>query len=120
MNITPPASPVFGASAKSGRRSTKRIRTEEETIGTKYSNQGYIQIKEASTDGTFVKLFNSGAKVSNPPTHFTYRFSCSISLHAQVFLQCLQMSTKFENFFEKYIKHKRQCFTGIPKHQEKS
>lgn len=65
MNITPPASPVFGASAKSGRRSTKRIRTEEETIGTKYSNQGYIQIKEASADGTFVKLFNSGAKVSN-------------------------------------------------------
>lgn len=62
LNITPPASPVFGASAKSGRRSTKRIRTEEETIGTKYSNQGYIQIKEASADGTFVKLFNSGAK----------------------------------------------------------
>lgn len=56
---------MFGASAKSGRRSTKRIRTEEETIGTKYSNQGYIQIKEASADGTFVKLFNSGSKVSN-------------------------------------------------------
>lgn len=62
LNITPPASPVFGASVKSGRRSAKRIRTDEETIGTRYSNQGYIQIKEASADGTFVKLFNSGAK----------------------------------------------------------
>lgn len=61
LNITPPASPVFGASAKSGRRAAKRIRTEEETVETKYSNKGYIQIKEASTDGTFVKLFNSGA-----------------------------------------------------------
>lgn len=61
LNITPPASPVFGASAKTGRRAAKRIRTEEETIGTRYSNQGYIQIKEASADGTFVKLFNSGA-----------------------------------------------------------
>lgn len=86
MNITPPASPVFGASAKSGRRSTKRIRTEEETIGTKYSNQGYIQIKEASADGTFVKLFNSGAKVSN--------LKCVYSI------QSLEFSRKVRNVSE--------------------
>ena len=42
----------------------KRVRTEEETVGTKYSNQGYIQIKEANADGKYVKLFNSGSKVS--------------------------------------------------------
>ena len=55
---------MFGSSPKSGRRGAKRVRTEEETIGTKYSNQGYIQIKEANTDGKYVKLFNSGSKVS--------------------------------------------------------
>lgn len=64
LNITPPASPVFGSSVKSGRRSVKRVRTEEETIGTKYSNQGYIQIKEANVEGKYVKLFNSGSQVS--------------------------------------------------------
>ena len=79
---------MFGASAKSGRRSTKRIRTEEETIGTKYSNQGYIQIKEASADGTFVKLFNSGAKVSN--------LQCVIFFWV-TFLQSLELSTKVRN-----------------------
>lgn len=62
LNITPPASPVFGSSVKSGRRSVKRVRTEEETIGTKYSNQGYIQIKEANVEGKYVKLFNSGSQ----------------------------------------------------------
>lgn len=64
LNITPPASPVFGSSPKSGRRSVKRVRTEEETVGTKYSHQGYIQIKEANADGKYVKLFNSGSQVS--------------------------------------------------------
>ena len=64
LNITPPASPVFGTSSQSGRRSAKRFRTEEETVGIKYSNQGYVQIKEANADGKYVKLFNSGAKVS--------------------------------------------------------
>ncbi|CAH3169321.1 unnamed protein product [Porites lobata] len=62
LNITPPASPVFGASSQSSRRSVKRLRPDEETVGTKYSSQGYIQIKEANADGRYVKLFNSGAK----------------------------------------------------------
>lgn len=83
---------MFGASVKSGRRSTKRIRTEEETIGTKYSNQGYIQIKEASNDGTFVKLFNSGAKVSNSPSVLHKIHLVFVSLHS-VFTE----SGKFRN-----------------------
>ena len=33
-------------------------------MGTKYSHQGYIQIKEANADGKYVKLFNSGSQVS--------------------------------------------------------
>ena len=63
LNITPPSSPVFG-SPKSKRRSVKRVRTEEESVGTKYSHQGYIQIKEADADGRYIKLFNSGSQVS--------------------------------------------------------
>lgn len=31
-----------------------------------YSNEGWIQIEEANTDGKFVKLFNRGSEVSNP------------------------------------------------------
>lgn len=61
LNITPPSSPVFG-SPKSKRRSVKRVRTEEESVGTKYSHQGYIQIKEADADGRYIKLFNSGSQ----------------------------------------------------------
>lgn len=64
LNITPPASPVFGSSMKPSRRSVKRVRTEEESTGTKYSHQGYIQIKEANADGKYIKLFNSGSQVS--------------------------------------------------------
>ncbi|XP_015765214.1 PREDICTED: lamin-B1-like [Acropora digitifera] len=62
LNITPPASPVFGSSMKPSRRSVKRVRTEEESTGTKYSHQGYIQIKEANADGKYIKLFNSGSQ----------------------------------------------------------
>lgn len=75
LNITPPASPVFGASSQSSRRSVKRLRPDEETVGTKYSSQGYIQIKEANADGRYVKLFNSGAKVS-----FLRVFKCNICI----------------------------------------
>lgn len=70
LNITPPASPVFGSSTKSSRRSVKRVRTEEESTGTKYSHQGYIQIKEANADGKYIKLFNSGSQVSVSVTLF--------------------------------------------------
>ena len=64
LNITPPASPVFGSSMKPSRRSVKRVRTEEESTGTKYSRLGNIQIKEENADGKYIKLFNSGSQVS--------------------------------------------------------
>ena len=61
---------------KAGKGVAKRLRldageaTRKETVheeteqGTTYSTQGYIQIKEANTDGKYVSLFNKSSKVS--------------------------------------------------------
>ena len=38
----------------------KRVEVNE------HSSEGFVQIEEADIEGKFVKLFNSGSKVSNP------------------------------------------------------
>jgi len=56
--------------SKAGKGVAKRLRLEKETVheeteqGTTCSTHGYIQIKEANTDGKYVSLFNKISKVS--------------------------------------------------------
>ena len=46
--------------------SPKRPRRVEENEANEHSSEGFVHIEKADIEGKFVKLFNSGSKVSNP------------------------------------------------------